>query len=211
MKKKVSKYYNRFSKFYDKLSPKGYYLKARKKAVDELELKKGDTVLNVACGTGQSFEFFQEYLKDTGLIIGLDFSDGMLSKAKEKVKRNNWKNIQLINGDANLLSEAWLTNQIGQAKKLQIDASICDLGLSAMPDWENVLNRIMEVTKPNGKIVIMDWYMEKLTIRGQFVNWIGEADITRPTWKYLETRADNFKIDRSFNRGGVFVASSNKK
>lgn len=211
MTKRIAKHYDIFSKLYDILSPKAYYLKARKKAVDELELKEGNTVLNVACGTGQSFEFFQEYLKGTGLIIGVDFSEGMLSKAKEKVSRNGWQNVRLVNGDANLLSEDWLRHKLNSDTKLQIDASICELGLSAIPNWENVLNRIIEVTGPKGKIVIMDWYMKKLTIRGHIVNLIGNADITRPTWQHLEKHSCNFKLENSFNRGNVFVASAKKK
>lgn len=207
----VSRYYNNLASLYDWLSPKSYYLKARKKAVKELGLGKGDTVLNVACGTGQNFELFQEYLKGTGLVIGIDFSAGMLAKAKEKIKRNNWHNIQLINGDANLISEKWLFERLNLTEKTEINASICDLGLSAIPNWENVLNRMIEVTKPKGKIVIMDWYMEKLSWRGRFINLVGKADIRRPSWQYLKAKTDNFKMDQSFNRGGVFVASGNKR
>ena len=60
------------------------------------------------------------------------------------------------------------------------------------------------------KIVIMDWYMEKRTLRGAFIEWIGKGEVTRPIWQYLKPKVKDFKLDHSFNRGGVFVASGRK-
>lgn len=208
MKEKIAKYYSSFSRWYDRLSPASYYLKPRKKAVKELYIKEGDTILVVACGTGQLFGPLQDLLKCNGLVIGLDLSPGMLSKAREKIRKNDWKNICLIEGNATELSERWLSERLDRPEGIQVDASICELGLSVMEDWAKVVDKMMDVTKPGGRIVVMDWYMEDLNFRGRIINYIGKADITRPTWKYLKNRSENFLLDRSFKKGDVFVASA---
>ena len=70
--KRAINYYDSFSNVYDWLSPKWYYHEARAYAIQQLALKSGDTVLNLPCGTGQNFAYFQNYLNETGLIIGVD-------------------------------------------------------------------------------------------------------------------------------------------
>jgi hypothetical protein len=57
----------------------------------------------------------------------------------------------------------------------------------------------------------MDWYIEKPSLRGNFVKWIGKGEVNRPIWQYLEVNVNDFKVDSSFNYGGVFVASGTKK
>ena len=89
-------YYDKFSRFYDILSPDWYYRKPRKFAIEALQLHEGQTILNLPCGTGQNFEYFQQYLKGSGKVVGIDLSEGMLDKARQKVAKNNWSNVELI-------------------------------------------------------------------------------------------------------------------
>ena len=206
---KATKYYDRFSKVYDFISLKVYYHKARSFAVAELELRKGQTVLNLPVGTGQNFEYFQKYLNNSGHILAIDISEGMLAKAKKKVEKKGWKNISLLIGDATEINKTWLAKL--DLEGLEVDAILCDLGLSGFPNWENIIDNMLSILKPNGRMVIMDWYIEKPGIRGEFINWIGKGEVNRPIWKYLKKKVANFKLDDSFNRGDVFVASGNKK
>jgi len=47
-------------------------------------------------------------------------------------------------------------------------------------------------------------------IWGHFMNLIGNADITRPTWKYFKKQVKDFNLEHSFKNGGLFVASGYK-
>lgn len=202
-------YYDKFSKVYDWLSPKWYYHNARNYAIQQLQLKQGQTVLNLPCGTGQNFEYFQKYLNETGQIIGIDLSDGMLEKAKKKKTANDWQNIQIYKGNATNITKVWLKkNTLVQTK---IDAILCDLGLSGFPEWETIIDNMLELLKPDGLLVIMDWYIPEPTLRGKFIKWIGGGEVNRPIYQYLETKVADFSVDTSFNRGGVFVATGIKK
>ncbi len=202
------KYYDEFSKVYDWLSPKWYYHQARAYAIEQLALKSGDTVLNLPCGTGQNFEYFQKHLNETGLIIGIDLSEGMLEKAKRKKANNDWNNIKIIKKDATQINMEWVANHFNSSVK--IDAILCDLGLSGFLNWELVIDNMLNLLEPNGRLVIMDWYIPKPTLRGTFIKWIGKGEVNRPIYQYLKSKVANFEVNTSFNRGGVFVATGIK-
>jgi len=202
--KEAIKYYDRFAKVYDFFSPKWYYHNARKYAIQQMALKEGSTVLNVPCGTGQNFEHFQKYMNNTGLIIGIDLSEGMLEKAKEIKNKNDWNNIQIIKEDATKVNTTWLAAHYD--KTLKANAIICDLGLSGFPDWKNVIDNLYDLLAPQGRLVIMDWYLPKPTLRGKLIKWIGKGEVDRPIYQYLQSKTNDFSADTSFNRGGVFVA-----
>jgi ubiquinone/menaquinone biosynthesis C-methylase UbiE len=209
--KRAVSYYDKFSSVYDLLSPKSYYHKARETAVKELHLKENKVILNVPIGTGQNLEYFQKYLKNTGLIIGVDLSEGMLSKAQKKIEKNNWSNIKLLNKNAVTINKSLIEPILKQHNKVGVDAILVDLGLSGFPDWEKCIDSYLSLLTSKGKIVIMDWYIEKRTLRGILIKWIGKGEVNRPIYQYLESKVDNFKVNTSFNFGGVFVASGSKK
>jgi ubiquinone/menaquinone biosynthesis C-methylase UbiE len=206
--KRRIKYYDKFSSVYDFLAGKFFYHKARSLAVKELYLTQGQTVLNLPCGTGQNFEYFQKYLANTGKIIGIDLSDGMLQKGQKKINKNNWSNIIIKKDDARRINQEWIHQEVSE--DLKTDAILCDLGLSCFPDWENIIDNLISILRPNGRIVIMDCYIEKQSLRTYFLKWIGKGEVDRPISQYLKTKIENFKIDRSFLRGAIFVASGTK-
>ena len=206
--KAAIKYYDKFSKVYDWFSPKWYYHEARDYAIEQLALKSGNTVLNLPCGTGQNFEYLQKHLNETGLIIGIDLSEGMLEKAKQKLTDNYWNNIQIIKEDATKINKEWVTNHFGRS--LKINAILCDLGLSGFPNWEQIIDNMLELLEPNGRLVIMDWYLPEPSLRGKLIKWIGKGEVNRPIYQYLKSKVANFQVNTAFNRGGVFVATGIK-
>jgi len=181
----VVEYYDWFSKFYDLFSGDWYYGRARRFAVEQLQLVEGQSVLNLPCGTGLNYRHFQNYLSQTGLIIGIDLSSGMLRKATQKTELNHWDNVINLMGDATQITSDWIEEHVDQ-------------------------HNLLSMLRPNGRIVIMDWYIPKPTIRGSFIKWIGKGEVDRPLYQYLETRVANFSVSREFCRGGVFVASGNR-
>ena len=72
----------------------------RSYAIHRLDLKPGESVLDLGCGTGLSFELLEESIGPGGRIIGVDLSGEMLEVARNRVERNGWTNVTLIEGDA---------------------------------------------------------------------------------------------------------------
>jgi len=154
MQKNTTAYYDRFSKVYDIFSPRSYYHKARLHAVSELHLTESKSVLNVPVGTGINFEYLQGYLQNTGIIIGVDLSEGMIAKARIKKDQAQWKNIQLVNQDVNELGAELSAGSLGNSPLDGFDAILCDLGLSCFPDWERTIDELVSLLSKNGRISI---------------------------------------------------------
>lgn len=206
---KAIHYYDKISSIYDFIS-NWYYTKSRNYAIQELKIKKEQTILNLPCGTGVNFKYFQNNLENSGLIIGIDLSRGMLDQAKRKAKKNEWRNVDLILENATKIDQKWFEEYSEQKGKIKVDAVFCDLGLSGLPEWQNIIDNMVSILSPNGRIVILDWYLEESSLRAKFVKWIGKGEVNRPLWQYLKTKVSDFKVDDSFNFGGVFVASGTK-
>jgi SAM-dependent methyltransferase len=89
------KQYRRRAKFYDLelalIEP------VRRRAVERLELKGGETVLDVGCGTGLSLELLGQRVGREGSIIGIEQSADMLEQARARADSNRFENITLIN------------------------------------------------------------------------------------------------------------------
>jgi ubiquinone/menaquinone biosynthesis C-methylase UbiE len=68
----------------------------RRQAIDALRLERGQRVLDVACGTGKSFEMLREAVGRDGVVVGVEQSPEMLQQARERVREGGWHNVQLI-------------------------------------------------------------------------------------------------------------------
>jgi len=68
----------------------------RRRTVAKLALEPGQTVLDVACGTGLSFGLLREGVGASGRIIGVELSPDMLALARERCAREGWGNVTLI-------------------------------------------------------------------------------------------------------------------
>jgi SAM-dependent methyltransferase len=68
----------------------------RRRAIDRLRLHPGDTVVDVACGTGKSFALIEEQIGPRGRLIGIDHSAEMLEIARRRVERAGWSNVSLV-------------------------------------------------------------------------------------------------------------------
>jgi ubiquinone/menaquinone biosynthesis C-methylase UbiE len=73
----------------------------QRRAVARLGLRRGDCVVDVACGTGINFGDIQERIgaKD-GRLIGLDASAEMLEQARARAASAGWRNVELIESTA---------------------------------------------------------------------------------------------------------------
>ena len=94
-------YYNLFSRFYDgfvALHSRDRLDAARRFLTDQVPVQNGDAVLDVCTGTGTLLAYLQAKVGATGQVVGVDFSSGMLRKAREKTR--TVMNIRLMEADA---------------------------------------------------------------------------------------------------------------
>ncbi len=93
--------YRLFAPVYD-LLPGGLALNRllREQTVARLALAPGDTVIDVGCGTGLSFDLLQAAVGPQGRIIGVELSPDMLARARDKVAARGWQNVTLVEAAA---------------------------------------------------------------------------------------------------------------
>jgi ubiquinone/menaquinone biosynthesis C-methylase UbiE len=72
----------------------------RRRAVQALRLGAGDSVIDMACGTGLNFRLLQQAVGPGGRIIGVDLTDAMLARAQERIAANGWRNVSLVQAEA---------------------------------------------------------------------------------------------------------------
>jgi demethylmenaquinone methyltransferase/2-methoxy-6-polyprenyl-1,4-benzoquinol methylase len=117
----------------------------RRKAVVDLGLSRGDSVLEIGCGTGRNFPYLREAVGPAGRIYGVDISRGMLRRARELCDAEHWSNVELSEGDA-----------ADYAAPEPLDAVLFSLSYNTMPHHRTVLRRAWQQLRPGGRLVIMD-------------------------------------------------------
>src|SRR3989304_1966843 len=92
----IEQIYQKWAKVYDWLTPiylLGNEKRLRRETIDSLHLRAGQTVLDIACGTGRNFPLILEKVGPTGRLVGVDYTSAMLARARERVKREGWLNV----------------------------------------------------------------------------------------------------------------------
>jgi ubiquinone/menaquinone biosynthesis C-methylase UbiE len=121
--------------------------KAREKAMYLANINNGETVLEVAIGTGLTF---LEILKANpdGNNFGLDITDAMLKKAKSRIEKLDFKNYTISLGDAYDL----------EFPENHFDLLINNYMFDLLPedDFPSILNEFKRVLKPNGRLVLVN-------------------------------------------------------
>jgi len=69
-------------------------------AVDRLRLSAGESVIDVACGTGLSFPILEKAIGESGHIIGIELSSEMIARARDRVASHAWTNVTLVEAPA---------------------------------------------------------------------------------------------------------------
>jgi demethylmenaquinone methyltransferase/2-methoxy-6-polyprenyl-1,4-benzoquinol methylase len=165
--------YRKSAKRYDvtsRLYPvPGYPQRAhRLRAVQALRLRPGDSVVEIACGTGLNFPLIEQEVGPEGRIVGVDISDSMLARAEHRIQTNGWSNISLVQADS-----AEFEFPTG------IDAILATYAHSLLPDPGHVIARGAAALSAGGRWVVLDLKIPDGTPR--WLTRLGIAIVGRAT------------------------------
>jgi len=149
----IKRAYAILSPVYDFLFDKVFY-PGRVAAIDLLEVKPGDRILEVGVGTGLNLPL---YPRDCD-VTGIDISEGMLRKADERVRTYGMTNTKLLVMDASKL----------EFPDNSFDRVIATYVISAVPDPVKTLLEMRRVCKPSGHLVILNHFKSDNPVIGMF-------------------------------------------
>lgn len=109
-------------------------------------LGAGETVLDLGCGPGTYFPYLWTAVGESGQVVGVDNSPGMLVRARARVAEAGWVNVAAEAADAT-------TADLGTAR---FDAAFALYSLSAMPDIGAAVQRVHEALRPGGRLFVAD-------------------------------------------------------
>src|SRR3954463_2583757 len=139
--------FDRIAGFYDVMNSvmtAGLHHRWRKRAADLARVAPGDRALDVATGTGDLALALAPRVRPGGEVVGSDFSEGMLERARTKA-----------GGEPGLRWEG------GNALELPypddtFDAATVGFGARNFSDLERGLGEMTRVVRPGGRVVVLE-------------------------------------------------------
>jgi demethylmenaquinone methyltransferase/2-methoxy-6-polyprenyl-1,4-benzoquinol methylase len=170
-----------------------------------LDVRPGDRVIEIACGTGLNFAHLRELAGDGGRIVGVDIAPAMLEIARREIARHGWKNVEALEADA-----AHLPFQDGS-----FDKALCAFALNIIPDYERAIAEVRRVLAPEGRFVALELSMSAssvprwlLPLAERFMG-ICAVDLSHRTLDALHRAFQSVDVRRYLARA-IFIAVADK-
>jgi SAM-dependent methyltransferase len=110
------------------------------------QIQPGDTVLDLGSGAGNDCFVARHETGETGKVIGVDFTDVMIEKARVNAEKFGFNNVEFRFGD---IDDLPISTE-------SIDVVVSNCVLNLIPDKPKVFSEIYRVLKPGGHFSISD-------------------------------------------------------
>ncbi|HSW44942.1 MAG TPA: methyltransferase domain-containing protein [Phycisphaerae bacterium] len=155
--KKTRSIYNIWAHFYDWLWPTIVHRRTTR-AMEQMHIRPGERVLDVGVGTGLGLPFYPSHAK----VVGIDLSEGMLRKARQRVRHRNLN---------------WVNLTLGNALELPFrdgtfDHVLLSHVVTVVSDPIQLLAETRRVARPGGQIVIINHFRSSNRLIGLLEKWL---------------------------------------
>jgi demethylmenaquinone methyltransferase / 2-methoxy-6-polyprenyl-1,4-benzoquinol methylase len=136
--------FDRIAGFYDVMNSvmtAGLHHRWRERAADLAAVTPGSRALDVATGTGDLAVELARRVTPGGEVVGSDFSEGMLQRARRKSAAVRWE-------QANALALPYPDDGF--------DAATVGFGARNFSDLEQGLREMARVVRPGGRVVVLE-------------------------------------------------------
>ncbi|MGH3676825.1 MAG: class I SAM-dependent methyltransferase [Mycobacterium sp.] len=174
----------------------------RRRVINRLQLRPGDHVLDMGCGTGASFAALRAAVGPTGRVTGVELTEEMTAIARRHIADQGWDNVEVIVGDATV---APLPNDVDGILFFLVH------DLTRLPA---VVHRAVDAGRPGARVVAFG--PVNATHRLAFaVNAIVKPIARRyvttfegfdKPWSHLAAAVPGLRVTRALG-GGVYIAT----
>lgn len=148
----TSSLYDLWSLFYDYTF--GALVRHRQfRAIEQFNFQEGDRVLDIGVGTGMCLPHYPGHVK----VIGMDLSEGMLRKAKDKCDEKGLKQCRLVRADAMFPPFA----------EQSFDHILISHTVSVVSDPSKLMSWAARLIKPGGRIVVLNHFQSTNKLIGK--------------------------------------------
>jgi demethylmenaquinone methyltransferase/2-methoxy-6-polyprenyl-1,4-benzoquinol methylase len=136
--------FDRIARVYDLMNSvmtAGLHHRWRERAADLAALGPGDRALDVACGTGDLAIELARRVGPSGRVVGSDFSEAMLERAREKSATVEWE---------------WANALELPYPEGGFDAATVGFGARNFSDLDRGLAEMARVVRPGGRVVVLE-------------------------------------------------------
>ena len=110
------------------------------------KIKKGDTVVDLGSGAGNDCFVARAETGETGKVIGIDFTEAMIEKARTNAEKLGFNNVEFRQGDIEKIPMT--------ANAADVVVSNCVMNL--VPDKPKAFSEVYRILKPSGHFSISD-------------------------------------------------------
>ena len=175
--------------------------KIRMHALDLLALRPGDTIFDIACGTGSMLPALAHAVGQTGQVVGIEQSPEMAAIALRRVKEAGLENVAVLVSPV----EDTATQHVADALLFCYTHDVLQSG--------RAIERLVELSRPGARVVvagvrILGWWAAPLNL---WKLWRSRHYLTtyrglRAPWTRLAADCPDLHLHRTYVLGTSYLA-----
>jgi arsenite methyltransferase len=114
------------------------------------KIKEGDTVIDLGSGAGNDAFIARKMVGENGKVLGVDFTEAMIAKARENAEKLKFNNVEFRLGD---IDDMPVTSNYA-------DVIVSNCVLNLVPNKHKIISEIFRTLKPGGHFSISDIVLE---------------------------------------------------